>query len=145
LKTFKYHLWPHIKPEAFTISQSEIRRETHRALMQGRLRAWLLWRQIRSADLVDASGRYVRRCVDKAITYPLLELAGTKSFFIKEILYLYTSYEKDLQYGTRNAESKWCQRLVRTILRNIIETPYRRFWYNSERLLGLSDFSTSSS
>jgi hypothetical protein len=118
LKTFKFHLWPHINPEAFTISQAEIRRETLRALVRGRLRAWLRWRRIRSADLVDASGRYVRRCVDKAITYPLLELAGTKSFFVKEILYLYTSYEKDLQYGAGSTDSKWCQRLVRTILRN---------------------------
>jgi len=118
LKTFKYHLWPHIKRESFTISEYELRRERLRALQCGSFRAWLQWRHIRPEHLLDPSGRYVRRCVDKAITYPLLELAGTKSFFIKDILYLYTCYEKDLQYGTRKSSSKWCQRLVRTVLRN---------------------------
>lgn len=123
LKTFKYHLWRHIRPEAFTIVQDEIQRELIRTLVYGKIRAWLNWRKIRAEELVDVSGRYVRRCVDKAITYPLLELAGPKSFFIKEVLYVYNCYKKDLQFGNGNVEAKWSQRLVRSILKNKMPHP----------------------
>jgi hypothetical protein len=87
-------------------------------------------------DLVDESGRYVRRCVDKAVTYPMLELAGMKGVFIKEILYVYNSYGKDLLFGNGNSEAKWCQRLIRTILKNKRSYPEHRFDNGSQRESG---------
>lgn len=116
LKTFKYGLWKHIKPEAFSISAPELKRAKLRALLTGRLRTWLHWRNIELAELLDETTRFVRRCSDKAITSPMLELAGDRSCFIKDILYTYKAYEKDLKFNVGKKKQKWYQRLVRDII-----------------------------
>jgi glycosyltransferase involved in cell wall biosynthesis len=118
LRTFKYKLWKNIRPDAFTITQEEFNRARWRALWSGRIRAWLQWLKIRHTDLVDPSGRYVRRCADKAFTFPMLELAGPRVHFIDEILYVFNLYEKDLNFGVRRNRQKWYTRCIRDILKH---------------------------
>lgn len=118
LKTFKYKLWKQIKPEAFTISAGESKRAKLRALLTGRFRTWLHWRKIELADLLDETGRFARRCSDKAITSPMLEIAGDRSHFIEDILYIYRAYEKDLKFNTTRNRQKWYQRHIRDIIKH---------------------------
>src|SRR5688572_7811512 len=86
LKTFKYKLWKKIRPDAFTITEEEFNRARWRALASGKIRTWLNWLKMRHTDLIDESRRYIRRCDDKAFTFPMLEMAGPKVHFIDEIL-----------------------------------------------------------
>lgn len=118
LKTFKYKLWKKIRPEAFTITEEEFNRARWRALWSGRIRTWLNWLKIRHTDLIDASGRYIRRCDDKAFTFPMLEMAGPKVQFIDEILYIFRIYEKDLNFGVRRNRQKWYTRCIRDIIKH---------------------------
>lgn len=48
-----------------------------------------LFREIKDADLRDADGEYFRVTGDKALMYPMLEMAGHKIRFISDILYVY--------------------------------------------------------
>lgn len=116
LKTFRHDLWKSIKPDAFSISVQELKRAKLRALLTGRLRTWLHWRKIQLEELLDETGRFVRRCSDKAITSPMLELAGDRSCFVEDILYIYRAYEKDLKFNVGKKRQKWYQRLVRDII-----------------------------
>jgi hypothetical protein len=79
---------------------------------------------MRHTDLIDASGRYVRRCADKAFTFPMLEMAGPKTRFIEEILYVFNVYEKDLNFGVNRSRQKWYTRCIRDIIRH--KPRYRR-------------------
>lgn len=118
LKTFKYKLWKQIQPEAFTISANESNRAKRRALLSGRIRTWLQWRKIELMELLDESGRFARRCSDKAITSPMLEIAGNRSYFVKDILYIYRAYEKDLKFNVKKGKQKWYQRHIRDIIKH---------------------------
>lgn len=117
LKTFKYKLWKRIRPDAFTITEEEFNQARWRALWSGKIRTWLNWLKMRHTDLVDPSGRYVRRCDDKAFTFPMLEMAGPKVQFIDEILYIFRIYEKDLNFGVRRNRQKWYTRCIRDVIR----------------------------
>lgn len=118
LKTFKCHLWRNIDPDDFSITEAEIEKQRRRALLRLRLKTWYIWQKVKHADLVDPSGRFIRRCVDKAMTYPLLEMAGPKAEFVEEVLYVYNFYEKVLHYGGTGIDSKWYTRLIRSILKD---------------------------
>lgn len=50
---------------------------------------YYLWRHIDDADLRDVNGEYLRLMKDKAILYPMLEMAGNKIRFVPETLYVY--------------------------------------------------------
>ncbi len=51
---------------------------------------YFLWRQIRDQDLRDPSTKeYWRTCSDRALFYPLLEMAGSKIHYISDIIYIY--------------------------------------------------------
>lgn len=124
LKTFKYKLWKRIRPDAFTITEEEFNRARWRAFWSGKIRTWLNWLKIRHTDLIDPSGRYIRRCDDKAFTFPMLEMAGPKVCFIDEIFYIFRIYEKDLNFGVRRNQQKWYTRCIRDIIRH--KPRYRR-------------------
>jgi len=119
LKTFKYKLWKQLDMNIFHIADHEIKKALRRALLKGQLRKWQHWRKIKSLDLLDASGKYIRRVDDKAFTYPMLEMAGEKAVFIEDILYIYRSERgegvEDDNYGEGKSE-KWHTRLIRDIL-----------------------------
>lgn len=133
LRTFKYKLWKAIRPDALTITEQEFERACRRALWTGRIRTWLQWRKIRYTDLIDPSGRYVRRCADKAFTFPMLELAGPRVHFIDEILYVFNIYEKDLNFGVRRNQQKWYTRCIRDILKH--KPRYQRLTEEEEKPL----------
>lgn len=116
LKTFKYKLWAQLDRSAFTITEEEFERAKRRALLQGRLRTWWHWNKISHTSLVNPSKEFIRRCDDKAMTIPMLELSGEKSFFVKEILYHYITYEKDLNFDRKTVHQKWYTRCIRNII-----------------------------
>lgn len=118
LKTFKIHLWRKVDPCDFSIKKTEMKRQLRRALLRCQLRTWYIWRKVEHADLLDPSGGYIRRCVDKAMTYPLLEMAGPKAQFVEEVLYVYNFYDKALPYGAADIDAKWYTRLIRSILKD---------------------------
>ena len=118
LKTFKCHLWRKIDPNDFSITEQEIEKQKRCALLRFKLKTWYIWQKVKPAELVDPSGRFIRRCVDKAMTYPLLEMAGPKAQFVEEILYIYNFYKKELPYGDRGIDAKWYTRLIRSILKD---------------------------
>jgi glycosyltransferase involved in cell wall biosynthesis len=117
LKTFKYKLWRHVKSSALTISAEELNQAKYRALLLGRWRTWNYWRQIQLKELLDETGKFTRRCSDKVITSPMLEMAGERAVFIPDILYYYRTYEKDLGFDAAKHRQKWYQRLTRNIIK----------------------------
>jgi glycosyltransferase involved in cell wall biosynthesis len=118
LKTFRYGLWRHVRPDAFNASRAELRNACRRSLMSARFRAWWEWRKLRPEDLHDESQRYFRRCADKALMFPLLELVGERSRMIEEEIYIYCSPGKQsTRYAYRKVtEPKWALRCVRSII-----------------------------
>ncbi len=118
LRTFRYKLWKAIPASYLTITQEEVRRAKRRALLRGRLRQYWYWRDIDAADLVDPSGRFVRRLCDKAPAYAMLEMACHHARFIDDLVLLYSNYEKDLGFRRSAARlsQKWYTRLIRDII-----------------------------
>lgn len=116
LKTFKYGLWKQVKPSALTISEHELKQVKKRALLTGKWRSWYYWRNIQPVELLDESGRFTRRCSDRYITSPMLEMACEKAVFIPDILYYYRTYEKGLNFDVSQKKQKWYQRITRYAL-----------------------------
>jgi glycosyltransferase involved in cell wall biosynthesis len=48
-----------------------------------------LWSKIKKEDLQEEDGRFCDGAWDLAFMFPMLEMAGTRSFYIKEILHIY--------------------------------------------------------
>ena len=48
-----------------------------------------LWKRIKKADLIDAEGNFYKMTWDLAFMFPMLEMSGHKSKYIKDILYIY--------------------------------------------------------
>lgn len=119
LKTFKYALWKHLDMDVFHISEAEYRQALRRALLHLNFRRWNHFRKIAREDLLDPSGRYIRRIDDKAFSYPMLEMAGDRAVFIEKVLYRFASArlegEVEQNYGKGRSE-KWGTRLIRDIL-----------------------------
>lgn len=111
LKTFKYGLWKEVKPACLTLTEGEVERTKRSFLYSGRLGSWLKVRKIKFDDLVTEDGKYARRCSDKYLTSPLLELAGERAHFIEEILYHYLGPQGPHNFGS--SDKKWSQRLLR--------------------------------
>jgi len=114
LKTFKYSLWKHVKPESLTLTEKELKRVSTNQLFTGRVRNWLEFRKIKLADLVTNDGRYIRRCSDKYLTSPLLDMAGEKAIFIDKVLYRYLGTHADGDHNFGDSNKKWSQRLLRS-------------------------------
>ena len=127
LKTFKYKLWKRLDMEIFNVTEREIARARWRALLSLKVRTWWQWRNIQRLDLLDASGRFIRRVDDKAFTYPMLEMSGSRAVFIKDILYQYGlpggHAACEPVYGEDKSE-KWHTRLIRDII--VRKSPYPR-------------------
>ena len=111
LKTFKYSLWKKVNPQSLTLNQVELDSLIRRQLFTGKLRQWNEFRKIKLEDLVTEDGLYVRRCSDKFLTLPLLEMAGEKAVYIDKILYHYLGPQGPLSFGS--SSKKWGQRLLR--------------------------------
>tara|TARA_R100000008_G_scaffold85832_1_gene76828 strand:+ start:1937 stop:3967 length:2031 start_codon:yes stop_codon:yes gene_type:complete len=48
-----------------------------------------LWRRIDKKDMLDTEGNFYKMAWDLAFMFPMLEMAGNKSRYIKDILYVY--------------------------------------------------------
>ena len=48
-----------------------------------------LWNQIKHKDLLDSEGNFYRMTWDLAFMFPMLEMAGPKSKYVEDILYVY--------------------------------------------------------
>lgn len=48
-----------------------------------------LWNQIKRQDLLDSEGKFYRMTWDLAFMFPMLEMAGERSCYIDELLYVY--------------------------------------------------------
>lgn len=118
LKTFRYALWQRIPRNVFPITQQELDGARRRALLHGRLRSWWHWRKIELETLLDSSLSFPRRCSDKSLTIPMLDLAGKRARFVDDILYIYNQYEKEHDYGRKCAHQRWYNRLIRDILQH---------------------------
>jgi hypothetical protein len=116
VRSFKFALWRHIPPSQFTITQQEIDATRRGALLRGKLRSWAAWGRIALSALLDQDGRFTRRCCDRALFLPLVELAGTRARFLPEILYIYNLYDRELNFGEKAVHKKWYMRLIREAL-----------------------------
>ncbi len=119
LKTCRYGLWKRIRPDAFAVTRDEYRTALRRALLTGKFRAWKNWRKIRLEDLHDPSGRFIRRVFDKALTFPMLEMAGARAVFVERVMYVYNHDQartSTSMYGSH--DKKWPGRLVRDVIRH---------------------------
>ncbi len=65
-----------------------------------------LWTKIKQEDLQDENGEYYKMTYDQAIMLPLLEMAGHKSRFISDILYVYNK-ENPLNVDKIKAEKQY--------------------------------------
>jgi glycosyltransferase involved in cell wall biosynthesis len=128
LKTFKYKLWKALNMDIFQITEKEVKRALALALLKLQFRRWYHWKDIRTEDLHDVSGKYIKRVDDKAFSYPMLEMSGEKACFINEVMYIFRSERMpyqgpDQNYG-KNKSEKWHTRLIREILTQ--KKPYTR-------------------
>ena len=75
-----------------------------------------LWSRIKPEDLKDSEGNFYRMTWDLAFMYPMLEMAGTRSQYIEDIMYIYNmsnplndhkvdnSYQRKLELEIRAKE-----------------------------------------
>lgn len=89
LKSFKVRLWQKIKPSDLTITPDQMHMFIRKKCWMGQIGVVRRLSQVAHLDLVDPSGRYFRRCVDKVTMFPMLEMAGTRAHFIPDVLYIY--------------------------------------------------------
>jgi len=48
-----------------------------------------LWKSVRREDILDSNGQIYRMAGDMPVMFPMLEMAEERSFFIKDLLYIY--------------------------------------------------------
>lgn len=89
LKSFKVRLWQEIKPADLTITQLQMNMFIQWKRWTGQVGVVRRLNRVAHAELVDPSGRYFRRCIDKVTMFPMLEMAGKRAHFIPEVLYIY--------------------------------------------------------
>lgn len=116
LKTFRAGLWRHVDAATLRTDEAELRAVIRRKLLTGHPRlAWQM-RQVPLADLLDPGGRWFRRCYDKAIMLPLLELAGARAVFVPEVVYWYHSTGAAGRRAGEARAAQFAQRAIRSIL-----------------------------
>ena len=52
-----------------------------------------LWKQIKVEDMLDSEGKFYKSAWDLAFMFPMLEMAGHRSKYISDILYVYRQHE----------------------------------------------------
>jgi glycosyltransferase involved in cell wall biosynthesis len=113
-----YRTWPHFEGGIVgpypgdVIAGNGFRRAAWRAAPPRSFRRWL-FRQIPDAALRDDDGRYWEMAWDQGVTLPLLELAGTHSVYIPDVLYLYNTSNPDSDHHRRLAEQAAAAERVR--------------------------------
>ena len=113
LKTFKVWLWRKIKPGDLTISREQHLEFLRHLRVSFRWLSYFKLRGVAFGDLVDPSGDFFRRCTDKAVMLPMLEMARERARFIPAILYAYNNQPS----GEPKKAKKLINRFVRYYLR----------------------------
>jgi len=110
LKTFKYKLWTKVEKRDLTITKEEFKSVLIKTFLMGKLVTWYHFKKVNYSDLVTEDYNYARRCSDKLLTSPMLELAGDKAIHIDEVLY---HYNRQGIHNFGNSNKKWAQRFIR--------------------------------
>ena len=99
-----------------------------RSVISLNLKRWLALRKIDARESHDASGLYIRRVDDKAFSYPMLEMSGSRASFIDSPLYYYRNEVTDYSGKTRNFGTKKNEKLYIRMIRDILihKQPYKR-------------------
>ena len=63
-----------------------------------------LWLSINNNDLLDQNGNYFSVAWDLAIMFPMLEMAGNRQEFIKDVLYVYNDENPICDHNIRRKE-----------------------------------------
>ena len=63
-----------------------------------------LWLSINKSDLINHNGTYFSVASDLAIMFPMLEMAGDRQEFIKEVLYVYNDKNPISDHNIRRKE-----------------------------------------
>ena len=63
-----------------------------------------LWLSINQNDLLDKNGHYFPCATDLAIMFPMLEMAGNRQQFVKDILYVYNEENPISNHNIRRKE-----------------------------------------
>ena len=63
-----------------------------------------LWLSINQNDLLDKNGQYFPCATDLAIMFPMLEMAGNRQQFVKDILYFYNEQNPISNHNIRRKE-----------------------------------------
>ena len=80
-----------------------------------------LWNKVNISDFCDESGKFYEICYDQAMMLPMLEMAGSSSKYIPEILCIYN-------VGNPNAVNKTrVEKQYQTMLKIRKKKPYKRF------------------
>lgn len=117
-RTFKYKLWRQVETDSFCATQSELDAAKKRAFLRGQFRSWYYWKNVSLQDIHDETGRFFRRCYDKAILYPMFEMAGSRVQFIEDLIYCYNSSNLPLPYDKDKIHiSRWLTRCIRSIVK----------------------------
>ena len=63
-----------------------------------------LWLSINQNDLLDKNGQYFPCATDLAIMFPMLEMAGNRQQYVKDILYVYNEFNPISNHNIRRKE-----------------------------------------
>lgn len=74
---------------------------------------YLLWNKIDKKDFLDSNGQFYKITCDLAIMFPMLEMAGHKAKYVKEILYTYNVENLLNDHKLNNAEQIKIEREIR--------------------------------
>jgi len=122
LKTFKYGLWNKVDINDLTITTDEFQTVLKSVLLCGRIFSWVKFLKINYADIVTDNHQFFRRCSDKILTLPMLEMAGERAFFTDKVLYIYQPHTASLNFGS--SDTKWAQRFIRSSI--VLKKPYKK-------------------
>ena len=116
-----------------TIMSKEFNSVLIKTLLKGRISSWKNFKKINHLDIVTCNKQFVRRCSDKILTLPMLEMAGEKAVFITRDLYHYQAQGAH-NFGT--SDKKWAQRFIRAA---IFMKPRYKKWQFPRRIIALSN------
>jgi glycosyltransferase involved in cell wall biosynthesis len=74
---------------------------------------YLLWNKIDKKDFLDSNGQFYKITCDLAIMFPMLEMAGHRAKYVKEILYIYNVENVLNDHKLNNAEQIKIERKIR--------------------------------
>lgn len=99
-----------------------------------------LWKSIKKEDLLDNEGNFYQMAWDLAFMFPMLEMAGTRSEYIKDILYVYNMSNPLNDHKVDNTKQVRLEREIR------LKNPYQvlnDFGTNTSQRLNLFDSNIS--